>query len=107
MQGPNQASSDCRGITKANEGVMSQPESTLPTTVPILTFARIAFGLAEDTAYAAAHRGDIPTIKIGKFLRVPVRVALAKLAGGDAEALKAMTADFAAKLRQLEAEQAA
>ena len=36
------------------------------------------------TAYEAAHRGDIPTIKIGRLLRVPVR-ALEKLldaAGG-------------------------
>jgi excisionase family DNA binding protein len=31
------------------------------------------FGLSRNAAYAAAHRGDIPTIKIGKLLRVPVR----------------------------------
>jgi hypothetical protein len=30
-------------------------------------------GLSRNAAYAAAKRGDIPTIRIGKLLRVPVR----------------------------------
>ena len=33
---------------------------------------------SKGTAYEAAHRGDIPTIKIGRLLRVPVR-ALEKM----------------------------
>jgi hypothetical protein len=31
------------------------------------------FGLCRNSAYEAAARGDIPTIKIGRLLRVPVR----------------------------------
>jgi hypothetical protein len=31
------------------------------------------FGMSRNGAYAAAKRGDIPTVKIGKLLRVPVR----------------------------------
>lgn len=31
------------------------------------------FGLSKNAAYAAAARGEIPTIKIGRLLRVPVR----------------------------------
>lgn len=31
------------------------------------------FGLSRNAAYAAAERGDIPTIKIGRLLKVPVR----------------------------------
>jgi hypothetical protein len=31
------------------------------------------FGLSRNGSYAAAGRGDIPTIKIGRLLRVPVR----------------------------------
>jgi hypothetical protein len=31
------------------------------------------FGLSRNGAYAAAGRGEIPTIKIGRLLRVPVR----------------------------------
>lgn len=30
------------------------------------------FGLQRDASYAAAARGDFPTIKIGRTLRVPV-----------------------------------
>jgi excisionase family DNA binding protein len=29
-------------------------------------------GLSRNAAYAAAERGEIPTIRIGKLLRVPV-----------------------------------
>jgi hypothetical protein len=86
---------------------MADNDVTLPTTLPVRTYAKIAFDISENPAYAAAQRGEIPTIKIGGLLRVPVRVALAKMAAGNPEVLKAMTADFAAKLNQLMAEQAA
>lgn len=82
-------------------------ERELPVTVGVPLYGKLVFGMNENTAYAAAKRGDIPTIKIGGLVRVPVRVALAKMAGGDPEALKAMTADFAAKLDRMTAEQAA
>jgi hypothetical protein len=32
------------------------------------------FGLCRNSAYAAAARGDIPTIRIGRLLKVPVKV---------------------------------
>jgi excisionase family DNA binding protein len=35
-------------------------------------------GLSRNGAYAAAERGDIPTIRIGRRIRVPVR-ALEKM----------------------------
>jgi hypothetical protein len=31
------------------------------------------FGLGRNAAYAAAKRGDLPTIRLGKILRVPIR----------------------------------
>jgi hypothetical protein len=74
----------------------------LPITLPVLTFARIAFDHSENTAYAAARKGDFPTIRVSGSIKVPVRVALAKLAGGDPATLEAMTRDFAAKLKQIE-----
>jgi len=85
---------------------MSDTDLTLPTTLPVRPFARAAFNLSENAAYAAAIRGDFPTIRVGGLVKVPVRAALAKIAGGDPEVLKAVTADFAAKLKQLD-EQAA
>jgi Helix-turn-helix domain len=36
------------------------------------------FGLGVSASYAAARRGDLPTIKIGKSLRVPI-VALERM----------------------------
>jgi len=31
------------------------------------------FGLSRNAAYAAAERGEIPTVKIGRLLRVPIK----------------------------------
>jgi excisionase family DNA binding protein len=39
-------------------------------------------GIGRTLAYAAAHRGEIPTIRIGRVLRVPV-VQLESLLRGD------------------------
>lgn len=38
-------------------------------------------GLSRNASYAAAKRGDIPTIKIGKLLRVPKAAFDQMLAG--------------------------
>jgi len=48
---------------------MTEPIKTM--TVP--DAGRIYYGLSRNGSYEAAKRGDIPTIKIGKLLRVPVR----------------------------------
>jgi len=37
------------------------------------------FGLCRNAAYDAAARGEIPTIKIGRLLRVPIRALEAML----------------------------
>lgn len=37
------------------------------------------FGLCRGTSYEAARRGEIPTIKIGRRVRVPVRTLEAML----------------------------
>jgi len=48
---------------------MTEPVKTM--TVP--DAGRIYYGLSRNGSYEAAKRGDIPTIKIGRLLRVPVR----------------------------------
>ena len=45
----------------------------LPKTMTVPEAGKEYFGLSRNAAYAAAERGDIPTIKIGKLLRVPVK----------------------------------
>jgi len=44
-----------------------------PMTLSVPEAGKAYFDLSRNAAYAAAKRGDIPTIKIGKLLRVPVR----------------------------------
>jgi hypothetical protein len=41
------------------------------------------FDLGRDASYAAAQRGDIPTIRIGRLLRVPVAAMERKLEPGN------------------------
>jgi hypothetical protein len=44
-----------------------------PLTVSVPEAGKKYLGLPRNSSYAAAARGDIPTIKIGRLLRVPVR----------------------------------
>ena len=48
-------------MTESNRLLLDVPE------------AGAKLGLGRNASYAAAKRGDIPTIKIGKLLRVPIR----------------------------------
>jgi hypothetical protein len=45
----------------------------LPYTLSVPEAGKRYFQLSRNAAYAAAHRGDIPVIRIGKPLRVPVK----------------------------------
>lgn len=47
--------------------------SEQPKTITVPEAGAEYFGLSRCGSYAAAQRGDIPTIKIGKLLRVPVK----------------------------------
>jgi hypothetical protein len=44
-----------------------------PLTVSVPEAGRRYFGLCRNASYDAAARGDIPTIRMGRLLRVPVR----------------------------------
>jgi hypothetical protein len=50
-----------------------------PMTISVPEAGKTYFDLSRNAAYAAAERGDLPTIKIGKLLRVPVRALEKKL----------------------------
>jgi hypothetical protein len=52
-------------------------EATLTISVP--EAGRKYFGLSRNAAYDAAGRGEIPTIRIGRLLKVPVRALEAML----------------------------
>lgn len=47
--------------------------ATTPKTMTVPDAGAEYFGLSRGGSYEAAKRGEIPTIRIGKLLRVPVR----------------------------------
>ena len=44
-----------------------------PLTMTVPEAGKKYFNLSRDASYSAAQRGDIPTIRVGRLLRVPVR----------------------------------
>jgi hypothetical protein len=49
-----------------------------PKTLTVPEAGRLYFDLGRNASYEAARRGDIPTIRIGRLLRVPI-VALERM----------------------------
>ena len=43
-----------------------------PKTLTVPEAGRVYFDLGRNASYEAARRGDIPTIRIGRLLRVPI-----------------------------------
>ena len=52
---------------------------TQAQTLTIPEAGKTYFGLSRNGSYAAARRGEIPVVKIGKLLRVPTRALEAML----------------------------
>jgi hypothetical protein len=50
-----------------------------PLTMSVPEAGKKYFGLSRNGSYDAADRGEIPTIKVGRLLRVPVRAMERKL----------------------------
>jgi hypothetical protein len=54
-------------------------EVVAPLTISVPEAGKRYFGLSRNGSYVAAARGEIPTVKIGRLLRVPVRALEAML----------------------------
>jgi hypothetical protein len=50
-----------------------------PLTMSVPAAGKRYYGLEREGSYAAAKRGDIPTVRVGRLLRVPVRAMERKL----------------------------
>jgi hypothetical protein len=50
-----------------------------PLTITVPEAGKRYFGLSRNGSYMAAARGDLPTVRIGRLLRVPIRALEAKL----------------------------
>jgi hypothetical protein len=66
---------------------MTTSDDETPKTLTVPEAGKLYFGIAKNAAYAAARCGQIPTIRIGGRLRVPV-VALERMLS-DAGSVKA------------------
>jgi excisionase family DNA binding protein len=51
---------------------MSQEAQNTPKTLTVAEAGERYFGLCRASSYAAVQRGEIPVIRIGRLLRVPV-----------------------------------
>jgi hypothetical protein len=58
---------------RSGREIMEATTPEAPLTLSVPEAGKKYFGLGRNASYAAAERGDIPTVKIGKLLRVPVR----------------------------------
>jgi hypothetical protein len=56
---------------------MAEQDTALTISVP--EAGERYYGLSRNASYAAAARGDIPTVRVGRLLRVPIRAMERKL----------------------------
>ena len=56
-----------------------QARKEAPLTMSVPEAGKKYFGLSRNGSYAAAERGEIPTIDVGRLKRVPVRAMERKL----------------------------
>jgi len=54
-------------------------------TMTVPEAGKFYFGLSRNGSYDAVKRGDIPVVKVGRLLRVPVRAMERKLDEADKE----------------------
>ena len=57
---------------------MRRDDPISPKTLSVPDAGRMYFNLSRNSSYEAAWRGEIPTIRIGRLLRVPV-IALERM----------------------------
>ena len=60
-------------MSKRHSAAVVSETAELPATISVPDAGRRYFGMSRNASYDAAARGEIPTIRIGKILRVPVR----------------------------------
>jgi hypothetical protein len=55
-----------------NRGVIQKVENKVPKTLSVPEAGKLYFDLGKNASYEAARRGELPVIKIGSRLRVPI-----------------------------------
>ncbi len=60
---------------------METEANSKPRTVSVIEAGRM-LGIGRDASYLAAHAGQIPVIRVGRYLRVPLAALDRMLEGG-------------------------
>ena len=58
---------------------MERTTAKMPKTMSVPEAGKVYYELSKNASYEAARRGDIPTIRVGRLLRVPVAVMERKI----------------------------
>ena len=57
---------------QTGEVQVKQKTAKMPKTLSVPEAGKVYYDLSKNASYEAARRGDIPTIRVGRLLRVPV-----------------------------------
>jgi hypothetical protein len=68
------------------EGAAMNDDNQFPLTMSVPEAGKRYFGLSRNASYDAAERGEIPTIKVGRLLRVSIRAMERRLDNADNKA---------------------
>jgi hypothetical protein len=60
-------------MSRRHNTMVVRETAELPATISVPDAGRRYFGMSRNASYDAAARGEIPTVRIGRLLRVPVR----------------------------------
>ncbi len=60
--------------------IQVEQTANMPKTMSVPEAGKVYYGLSRNGSYEAARRGDIPTIRVGRLLRVPV-AAMERIVG--------------------------
>jgi hypothetical protein len=63
---------------------MTKPKER-PWTLSVPAAGGRYYGIGRNAAYRAAERGEIPTVQVGRLLRVPIAILEKKLTEGASE----------------------
>ncbi len=59
-----------------------EQNAKMPKTMSVPEAGKVYYGLSKNGSYEAARRGDIPTMRVGRLLRVSVAVMDRKVSEG-------------------------
>jgi hypothetical protein len=60
-------------MPRRHSAAVVRETAELPATISVPDAGRRYFGMSRNASYDAAARGEIPTVRVGRLLRVPVR----------------------------------